>query len=181
MLWNFGQLWELSSISHTQKHQTGQKKCGFLVAYDEHAIKRLWRKVDDGVEGNETANPQSMLPSNAFLDKTFQIQFKVPLPLLSDWLGFLKEQLKRAFPKGEDVEFYKISRIYEILIAGIRPPTPRNIITFVNQIGAAYRTSEEQITLSQLGLFVALSDSEAKGPDFSKEIQNPSPSTFGNQ
>ena len=108
---------------------TWMPKLWVLAAFDENGIKHLWEKAD-----NESL-------AATFLEKTFQIRFRIPAPLLSDWRKFLTTRLEKAFPKGTEDEFYKISRIYGVLKADKRAPTPRDMKVFVNQIGAAYRTS----------------------------------------
>jgi hypothetical protein len=121
-------------------------KLWVLAAFDEQGIRRLWQNA----EGDSSAD--------TFLDKTFQIRFRVPPPLLSDWRDFLMAQLKKAFPRGQDSDFYTISQIFAILKAEKKPPTPRDIKVFVNQVGAIFRTSPEDIPLPQQALFAALGE-----------------------
>lgn len=115
-----------------------------LVPFDEGAIKRLWERGQDEPLGE------------AFLAKTFQVRFAVPGPLLSDWAAFLGTQLRTAFPKHHDGDFYGISRIFSLLCAGTHPPSPRDIKAFVNQIGSTYRSHPESIPLVDHALLAAL-------------------------
>jgi KAP family P-loop domain len=134
-------------------------KLWVLVAFDEDGIKRLWKKE---------AADQTL--ATTFLDKTFQIRFRVPAPLLSNWRDFLMQQLKKAFPNGKDDDFYKICRIYAILNAEKRSPTPRDMKVFVNQIGAVSRTAPEQIPIPQQALYALLIE---QGWDPIKELPEP--------
>ena len=129
---------------------TWMPKLWVLAAFDENGIKHLWEKAD-----NESL-------AATFLEKTFQIRFRIPAPLLSDWRKFLTTQLEKAFPKGTEDEFYKISRIYGVLKADKRAPTPRDMKVFVNQIGAAYRTSPpEDIPLPHIALYSLLIETKS--------------------
>ncbi len=123
-------------------------KLWVFAAFDETAIDRLW-KAPDG---------ESM--ADTFLQKTFQIRFKIPAPLLSDWRDFLKVHLTKAIPDCTEDDFYRVTRIYAILRAEKKSPTPRDIKVFVNQIGSLWRTAPEVIALSHLALYVAASSSD---------------------
>jgi hypothetical protein len=124
-------------------------KLWVLAAFDERGIKRLW---ENG--GNNSL-------ATTFLEKTFQIRFRIPSPILSDWREFLTHQLKRGFPKATADDCYKISRIYEILKVAKTPPTPREMKVFVNQVGSIYRTApQEDIPLPHMSLYAALVDRE---------------------
>ena len=133
-------------------------KLWVLAAFDEHGIERLWQNA-----GGDS-------PAVTFLDKTFQIRFRIPAPLLSDWRAFLMKQLKKAFPSEQEADFHMVSQIFAILKAEKKPPTPRDIKVFVNQIGAVYRTSPKQISLPQQALFVALIEQDW---DPSKDLPEP--------
>jgi hypothetical protein len=144
-----------------------------IAAFDENAIKRLWqdgRSDETNHADNEKSNGEPL--AAAFLEKTFQVRFRIPTPLLSDWMQFFDSQLRTAFPNGQESEFYRVRRIYEIIKTAQVPPTPRNIIIFINQIGAICRTLplNEEIPLSQIALYVALARPTQEQPGFQKEI-----------
>jgi hypothetical protein len=115
-----------------------------LIPFDSSGISRLW-------DANEVGGV-----AETFLEKTFQIRFEVPSPLLSDWRGFLQGQLKAAFPDHPEDEGYTISRIFAILRRKEEAPTPRDIKLFINQIGAAFRAAPEDIPLPHLALYTML-------------------------
>lgn len=114
-----------------------------LVPFDLEGITKLW---GDG-EGKAEIRDR-------FIAKTFQVQFKVPPPLLSDWRSFFLEQLKIAFPEQPEDEFYTISRIYGILCPA--SPTPRAIKLCINEMGVVYENASYSVPLKNVGLFVAV-------------------------
>lgn len=124
-----------------------------LVPFDKDGISKIW---DNKLEPSDI--------TDRFLDKTFQVSFSVPDPLLSDWRTFLNEQLKLAFPNHTEAEFYRISRIYGILRTKGEPPTPREIKLFVNNVGSTYQTAGGAVPLTHAGLYVALCTHELSWP-----------------
>lgn len=102
-----------------------------VMSFDRHSVEKHWRQRDSKDNADLAAS---------FLDKTFQIQFDVPPPLISKWDTYLKAQLQAAFPDHSEAEFHSIYR----MVAGKRDPskratTPRELKLLVNQIGAIHR------------------------------------------
>lgn len=76
----------------------------------------------------------------SFIDKTFDIIFRVPDPVSSDWRAFLSRQLEFAF-RGNcgEQDAYWIRWFFEESIAGSdNSITPREINKYVNKIVALY-------------------------------------------
>ena len=130
-----------------------------LVPFDPTALRRLWAASD----GEATAAGNDL--AKAFVDKSFQISFSVPPPVLSDWHAFLTQQLKTALPDHNEGDFHAVYRIYDLRGAqGQSAPTPRDIKIFVNKIGAIHRHWKDEIPLVQQALYAVLARSEWK-PD----------------
>ena len=121
-----------------------------LIPYDADAIVRLW----DGL-GSDATKPASSSLATSFLDKTFQLRFRVPPLLLSNWREFLQEALQQALPKHEETDFHGVYRAFAA-IGGLErsAPTPRQLKMFVNQIGALHREWQDQFPLSHLACYV---------------------------
>ena len=85
--------------------------------------------------------------ASSFIEKTFHIRFEVPRPLVSRWHAHLLGMLEKAFPKHYIDELFRreeeFHAVYRVLSAYLQPkgrlPTPRELIVFVNQIGALHR------------------------------------------
>jgi hypothetical protein len=136
------------------------KRLWLLLPFDETAIRKLWANgTNQGVDfSGEPDNGAELAQS--FVDKTFQITFRVAPPVLSDWQEFLKRQLREAFPNHNDDDFHKVYRIYDLrAVVASKPPTPRDIKLFVNRIGAIHRLWEDSISLAVQALYVVLSKS----------------------
>ena len=91
-----------------------------LIPYDGNAILRLWDRP-----GSDATN--SALAAS-FLDKTFQLRFRVPQLLLSNWRGFLQKALQQAFPNHQEVDFHDVYRAFAVK-GGLETsaPTPRDL------------------------------------------------------
>jgi hypothetical protein len=118
-----------------------------VLPFDGDAIRRLW--PPDGAQGVNVAE--------SFLDKTFQVRFEVPLPLLSDWKDYIIARLKDAMPAHSDDDFFKIYRLYAVRRArGMPAPTPRELKLFVNQVGSLHRQWQDEIPLADLAYYALL-------------------------
>lgn len=112
-----------------------------IILYDLKGLRQLWDKDKD--EDGEMAL--------SFLDKTFAIRFEVPPPLVSDWHGYLLDNLGKAFPEHyanepqrRQAEFHDVYRVYAAYLAQKgKLPTPRELKLFINQIGVLHRQRED--------------------------------------
>jgi len=151
-----------------------------LVPFAPDTPSRLWqekaqkplKEKDEGKSTNaEEKGSQQKSLADEFIDKTFQARFYVPLPVISDWKGFFKGQLKEAFPKHferHEEDLYALYRIFESKRAcKHRPPTPREIKLFINQVGSYHRIWQDEIPLSVQALYVLYVSKriEEQGPE----------------
>ncbi len=122
-----------------------------LIPYDGTAIVRLWEQSDEETEDADSAMAVS------FLDKTFQIRFRVPPLLLTDWRGFLQGALQQALPGHQESDFHGVYRAFAIK-GGLETsaPTPRDLKIFINQIGSLHRERHDEFPLSHLACHVLL-------------------------
>jgi hypothetical protein len=122
-----------------------------LLPYDRDGLKNLWRDDKDLLR--------------AFLDKIRELRFFAPPLVLSDWRQHLRSLLEDALPDSSQEEFDDVVRVLSAeLTAGAgasdagnggQPPTPRELIVLVNEIGSSYRQRQE-IPLSHVAYFAAL-------------------------
>ncbi len=126
-----------------------------LVPFDRTGILSLW---GDGITGErEGAVAQS------FLDKTFQIRFRIPPPAISNWRNYLSAALAEALPEHSEEDFHGVYRAFA-LRSGLEAakPKPRDLKLFVNELGAVHRQWQhaDGLTLSDLACFVLLQRDE---------------------
>ena len=129
-----------------------------IAPFDLQELKNLWSGLDHLNNSGSSETPDKTSDYvQAFIDKTFQILFRVPQPVLSDWKVFFEEQLGIAFPaikKKDPHIFNNIATLYQL--KGIKDgnsPTPREIKQFINRLGAQYRIWHEEINLPALAYY----------------------------
>lgn len=138
------------------------KKLWLIVPFDPQATQLLWDGDGEGKGKNDGADNYHRDLASSFIEKTFQLSFHVPYPVLSNWVEYFKNQLRLALPRENDEEV--INTVYRIFrrrkLKGGKPPTPRTIKKFINRMGAIYRIWHEDISLSHIALYVAIESVE---------------------
>ncbi len=121
-----------------------------LAPYDPAGLRKLWgSRYADDISDSGDANV-----SESFLDKSFQIRFRVPPPVLSDWKAYLYSLIEEALPSHADDQ-HILYRIYENERNTHRLlPTPREIKLYVNQIGAIHRQWQHEFPLGHVAYYV---------------------------
>ena len=117
---NVENLW--SSIHTFFAENQGYKNISCIVSFDRSHIKQAFDvNGDDGRRGDD------------YIDKTFDIVFRIAPPVLSDWKKFFEYKWKEAFGDSFNSEEYDhVIQIYDIL-SDNKALTPRSIIKFVNE------------------------------------------------
>lgn len=124
-----------------------RRKVWLIVPFDPRSIGRLWQQ-----------EPLQEEVANAFLEKTFQVQFDVPEPVSSDWKAFLAEHLGSALPEHDTDDFRTVYRLFRHVGVSQQPLTPRRIKLFVNRLGALHRLWGDSIPLPLQALYVLIHD-----------------------
>ena len=133
-------------VRQREGHEPWLNRLWCLLPFDGNAIRRLWP---------QEASAGSL--ADSFLDKTFQVRFEVPLPLLSDWKDYMTARLKEAMPSHTDDDFFRVYRLYTVRrTIGTPSPTPRELKLFVNQVGSLHRQWQDEIPLPDLAYYALL-------------------------
>lgn len=124
-------------------------------------FERLWIVVPYAhqslaIESKESDGEQDKLAP--FIDKVFQIRFYLSSPVLSDWKEYLLRELKIAFPDhaDEEDEFQKIFNVINLRRTDKKSPTPREVVLFINDIGALHRQWQHEFKLSHMAYYAHL-------------------------
>jgi len=125
-----------------------------IVPLDFGAAKAIFNDKSD--KKNDRAQ--------AFIDKTFDIVFRLPNPILSDWQRYLETRIQEVF-KGtlspDSVEHVlRISNYaVEDTSSCLYGVTPRKINSFVNRISAAVVEWGDEIPIQTLAYYIAFEKS----------------------
>lgn len=101
-----------------------------------------------------------------YVNKTFDIVFRVTKPIMSDWKKFFEEQWKKAFVNNDEDELVLVIQVYEFLNHRI---TPREIINFINEI-LTIKLLDEKFKERYIAIFVLRKDDILK--DTLKAVTN---------
>ena len=114
-------LW--SSIHTFFAENNGYKNISCIVSFDRNHIKNAFSSGDESKEkcGDD------------YIDKTFDVVYRVAPPVLSDWKKFFKIKWLDVFDSVENEEDYEcVVQAYDLL-SGKNGLTPRSLIKFINE------------------------------------------------
>lgn len=120
-----------------------------IVPYDTVYIAEAFQNGSD----SETATGER---AQHLIRKTFDITVRVAPPLSTDWKKFLEAKLDEAFSEPlSDSEKYKLFKLFDIdLQENGSLPTPRNIIAYINSVGAIWNQWGDKIDVTHIALYV---------------------------
>ncbi len=130
---------------HHHRDKTWFPRLWILVPNDPEGLKRIWEQPN----GNNSSPV-----ADSFFDKSFQIRFQVPPPVLSNWKKYLYELLQTALPNHGEKDKHEVYQVFSLLRENPNiPPTPRQLKIFVNQLGAIHRQWEDNYPLADMAYF----------------------------
>lgn len=99
--------------------------------------------------------------ANDYINKTFDLVYRISPPIMSDWKVFFNNCWTEAFQGSFDEnEYDRVEQVYETYTHSI---TPRGIIAFINEI-ITLKHLHDTIPVRYISLFVANKDSILKNP-----------------
>lgn len=161
-------LWStLQTFLQHRNHSNGDvnsnlKNIWTIVPYDDAGLKKLWEGKSQG-EKDFYKRRQSCPKS--FFDKCFQLRFEVPTQVLSGWEDFF---YKKVGNENDGVKWpTSLKTVAKNVLRWTRDDlteslTPREIITYINQITALYQmrqtidTGQEPVSGEAIAYYVAL-------------------------
>lgn len=122
-----------------------------VITLSTESLKRIL--TDSNVEGRqEIAFDQ--LSSDA-LGKTFDAVFHIPDAVASDWRSFLHEKLSIVLPELDANQLNDLYSIVEIYFSeNNSQPTPRRLVTFVNEVSVLYCEWRDSVDVRSIGAYV---------------------------
>ena len=111
-----------------------------LIPFDRQHVQMAFKNED--TEGESYGND--------FINKTFDVVFRVPPPIMTGWQQYMADMWKKAF--GEDAQLHiSVTQIYDALS---KNHTPRKIIAFINEVATVKMTMHDVIPDRYIALFV---------------------------
>lgn len=123
-----------------------------IVTFDRDHIKAAFSETSDDKKGND------------YINKTFDIVYRVSQPILTDWKKFLKDKWTEAFGTEEsEDEYLRVEQAYDFL-GQTENFTPRQIITFINEIVSIQLVLKYDIPARYIAIFVLQKDILLQNP-----------------
>ncbi|MBK5214785.1 MAG: hypothetical protein JJE55_14120 [Flavobacteriaceae bacterium] len=113
-------IWSSIHIFFAEKEY---KNIKVILPFDRDHVQNAFKELNSNTGDNTFADD--------YVNKTFDIVFRISLPIMSDWKQFFREQWGKAFNQIDEIELEKVIQVYEFLNRRI---TPREIIVFINEI-----------------------------------------------
>lgn len=135
------------------------KSISVLVPFDRKHIRNAFKSED--------IDDQEKSYGDDFINKTFNVVFRVSPPTMSNWKKYFEIKWDEAFNEKPD---YAVIQIYDLLTDTI---TPRKIIAFINEfVSLRILFDKETVPDKYIALFIFGRNSISDNPD--KEIIDPS-------
>lgn len=142
-------LW--SSIHTFFAENNGYNNISCIVTFDREHIQEAFSAKDGDFRGND------------YIDKTFDVVFRVAAPVLSDWKKFFERKWKEAFDdEFNPTEYDHVIQAYSIL-SEPSDLAPRSIIRFINECVLLKRIFND-IPERYIAIFNLRKDDLLKGP-----------------
>lgn len=161
---------ELWAAIHTFFAEEKYSKIRVIVPFDRTHIKSAFKSEDillkstNMPDGSDNNNDVACY-GNDFINKTFDVVFRVSPPVMSDWKAYFADRWEYATGKKVD---NKVTQIYDLLSKGV---TPREIIAFINEFVTIKQISDDSIPDKYIALFIFGKDKITLDPQ--KEILQP--------
>ncbi len=134
-------IWSSIHIFFAEKEYSNIK---VIIPFDREHVQNAFKEL------NGTDNKFG----DDYVNKTFDIVFRITLPIMSNWKKFFSEQWKKAFINYDEDELRLVIQVYEFLNRRI---TPREIISFINEI-LTIKLLDDDFKERYIAIFVLLKD-----------------------
>lgn len=122
-----------------------------LIPYDEESLMKIWENYSENEEGVKTIDNGF---AKSFFDKSFQVRIDVPKPIISNWLGFIDKMIEQAFQDWTENDKKSIKEVIEKTRKNILDnPRPREIKTYLNQVGFLRNHFPEDISTKSIAFY----------------------------
>jgi hypothetical protein len=121
--------------------------------YSDYSFDKIWVIIPFDRAHIAEAFKDGVRESNGdqFISKTFSVIYKVGMPVLTDWHKFFKLKFDEAFGEMENKELIPVRSVFDLMQTTI---TPRQIISFLNEMVTIKRVVLNEIDLRYIALYL---------------------------
>ncbi len=140
---------ELWSSIHTFFAEAAYPNIRVIVPFDRTHIKTAFK-----TDGDDNERQQCF--GDDFINKTFNVVFRVSPPILSDWKNYFNLKWNEALGEIDADEYDKVLQVFDALCASV---TPREIVAFINEYVSIKLASQNYIIPGRyIALFICAKD-----------------------
>lgn len=136
----------------TSKDYDTFKNVFTIIPYDEQSLKKIWENYTENQDGSRSIDNKF---SSSFFDKSFQVRIDVPKPIISNWLDFIQKMVNKSFSNwnknDKDVVVEVIEKTRKDILDN---PKPREIKTYINQVGFLRNHISQEISTKSIAFYV---------------------------
>ena len=146
---------ELWSSIHSFFAEERYKRIWVIVPFDRLHIRNAFKKEDIQIPKTKKENISAdkyICYGDDFINKTFDVVYRVSPPIMSDWKGYFRMQWHEAFGNTIDQNNYEnVMQIYDMLTI---EQSPRKIIAFINEIVTIKQIVKDPIPYQYIALYI---------------------------
>ena len=145
---------ELWSSIHSFFAEKRYNRICVIVPFDRLHIRNAFKKEDIQIPKTEKENStdRCICYGDDFINKTFDVVYRVSPPIMSDWKEYFRMQWHEAFGNIIDQNNYEnVMQIYDILTI---EQSPRKIIAFINEIVTIKQIVKDTIPYQYIALYI---------------------------
>ncbi|UTC74414.1 ATP/GTP-binding protein [Treponema sp. OMZ 792] len=149
---------ELWSSIHSFFAEERYEHIWVIVPFDRQHIRNAFKKEDiqiltkDNDKDKDNFLDEYICYGDDFINKTFDVVYRVSPPIMSDWKNYFRIQWKEAFGNTIDQDNYEnVMQIYDMLTI---EQSPRKIIAFINEIVTIKQIVEDAIPYQYIALYI---------------------------
>lgn len=158
---------ELWSAIHAFFAEATYPKIRVIIPFDREHIKSAFKNEDIKI-ATDNSKGKVQCYGDDFINKTFNVVYRVSPPTMSNWKIYFNKQWEEAFGKILESDS-RVTQIYDLLTS---VQTPRKIIAFINEfVSIKQVSSTNDIPNEYIALFIFGKSKIAENPD--EEILNP--------
>lgn len=140
-------IWSSIHIFFAEKKYSNIK---VIIPFDREHIQNAFKELNAG----------DSKFGDDYVNKTFDIVFRVTKPIMSNWKEFFEANWKKAFVNPDEEELKLVVQVYEFLNRRI---TPREIISFINEI-LTIKLLDDKFKERYIAIFVLKKDKILNNP-----------------
>ena len=167
---------ELWAAIHTFFAEETYSNIHIIIPFDREHVKTAFKAENIEYQAKSCSDQNTVISDNLneisygddFINKTFNVVYRVSPPTMRNWKEYFRTIWKSAFGDGSELD-ESVPQVYDLLTSA---HTPRKIIAFINEfVSIKQLFIEENIPDKYIAIFILKKNEISKNPN--KEILSP--------